>query len=79
VSLFPVKVWIDSETFRPGTDHASEQDRFVHLYEFLYYVEARTEDEAKRHALVLYMREHAPKHIRAHTDGSVYVEKADPK
>lgn len=81
MSLFPVKVWIDSETYEQGTGSGGDFNRqtFTHLHEKLYYVEAMNETLAEERALELYMEEEAKEHIHAHTDGYVIVEHAKKK
>ena len=80
MSLFPVKVWVDSDEHSMVlAEHASDPPTFKHIHAKLYYVEARSESMAEERALELYMREEAPKHIHAHTAGSVIVERASEK
>ena len=80
MSLFPVKVWIDSEVYKGGgASQDKPEDRFEHLHEKLYYVEARLESQAITKALEVYRVEEMPKHVHAHAEKSIYVEKANPK
>ena len=75
MSVFPVKVWVDSDVYDGNA--TKDASGFVHLHEKTYFVEARGEAAAKEKALEVYMKEEAMKHIHAHAEEPIYVEQTE--